>query len=73
MALRHYRLLLCEGGCGQLADVCQNQDNEGMFDVGPPTRCHARTAMDIARDNLDENTPQPGALMFHAELKERSR
>lgn len=66
LALDAYRAQLCPS-CGRPLSVCTDPESDGKWQVPAPTRCHATTAVLIARE---QNTnPQPGALLFHAERK----
>jgi len=66
LALADYRRLLCPCGCGHLAEESLNPANDGRFRVGPPTRCHARTATVQAAKGYEESAA-PAALLFSAE------
>ena len=51
--------------CGGLKAECQSIDAEGSFHVPPPTRCHRRTAIDLASKEY-EGVKNRDALMFAA-------
>ena len=46
--------------------MCQAAENEGKFQVPPPSRCHATTALRRFQD--DAEYPQPDALIWSARL-----
>jgi hypothetical protein len=67
MALQQYEdELLCPCGCGLPAAVTLDPENEGKFDVEPPFRCQARTALlrEQKRFGEDENVRERDALMW---------
>jgi hypothetical protein len=66
LALLAYENSLCPL-CGRPLSVCSDPANEGRWKVGPPTRCHASTAVSVARADYDK-APNAGALLFGAEL-----
>jgi hypothetical protein len=54
--------------CGRPRRVCSDPDSEGRWLVPPPSRCHATTALAIARQSYLKQ-PQAEALLFTAERK----
>lgn len=68
LALAQYEAGLCPK-CGRPLSVCTAPENQGKFTVGLPTRCHAETALLVARDGM-QGYPNPGALMLAASLED---
>lgn len=68
LSLAEYRAGLCPI-CGNPRDICQTPGDAGAFDVPPPTRCQATTAIQIAQ--TDTEYPHPGALVWAAVPKRR--
>lgn len=64
LALEHYELTLCSCGCGFPAVVSQAPENEDCFEVDLPIRCHARTALVRAMDQVGNDTQAPDALLY---------
>jgi hypothetical protein len=67
LALAEYRATRCPCGCGQDARESLDPETEGKWVVSN-VRCEARTALSIARKPYEES-PQPEALLFHAERR----
>lgn len=63
LALGEYRDALCPCGCGN--DVAESTNPDSKWDVPPPARCQARTALTIAQKPY-ETSPQPESLLFRA-------
>lgn len=55
--------------CGGPKAICQAPENDGRFQVPPPTRCFVATAIADAREPYGKNAKHPQALMFGAYLK----
>lgn len=71
LALVDYEAGLCTG-CGEPMSECHDPDNKTAYEVLPPVRCYACTALEITHDGINaENTKQPGALRWIVRLKER--
>lgn len=66
LSLTEYRAGLCPI-CGYPKDVCQALENVGRFDVPPPARCHATTA--LRQFQKDREYDVPDALVWSAILK----
>jgi len=66
LALAGVEDALCPCGCGLPVKTAQAPEADGKFTVPPPVRCHARTALVLARIKY-EDAPQPEALLFHVE------
>jgi hypothetical protein len=49
-------------GCGQPLSESTDEDNEGGYEVPPPTRCHACTALHAGQQRYELNNPH--GLMF---------
>lgn len=71
LSLALYEAGLCSG-CGQPADEAMsteadpnNRDGRWHYEVGPPHRCHACTALDRQAETYRES-PAPSALRFRA-------
>ncbi|GAA1361350.1 hypothetical protein [Brevibacterium luteolum] len=56
LSLAEYRASLCPI-CGYSKDICHAAENENRFDVPPPARCHASTAIRRARENAEYEHP----------------
>jgi hypothetical protein len=54
--------------CGRPKRICSDPDSEGRWQVPAPTRCHATTALVIARQQYLKQ-PQAEALLFTAQRK----
>ncbi|MGO1711779.1 hypothetical protein [Corynebacterium variabile] len=55
--------------CGGPVSECQSTTAEGRFEVGPPVRCHRRTALLQAQDAY-KDAKQSAALMWMASPRE---
>ncbi|MFG3710126.1 hypothetical protein [Micromonospora sp. NPDC047730] len=62
LALAAYRDARCPA-CGGDVEECTSPASDGAFEVPAPTRCHAKTALEIAQKTYAE-TPQAGALLW---------
>lgn len=65
LALASYRASRCPN-CGRDIDECTT--SEGKWQVPPPTRCHASTALSIAQVAYRES-PQPESLLWRVERR----
>lgn len=72
LAYEAWETSLCSG-CGHLLSECTDIENEGLYRVGAPTRCHACTAKQIAAEMYQKEAPQPEALLFGVSLHVRDR
>jgi len=72
LALEQYESSQCPCGCGFPAAVSQAADADARFAVGPPVRCHARTALEVAKVGYND-AQQPSALLFGVEEREVGR
>lgn len=68
LSLAAYRAELCPI-CGSPRDMCQTAFDSAAFEVPPPTRCQATTAIQIAQTEAEY--PHPGALVWSAVPKRR--
>lgn len=68
LSLSEYRAGLCPI-CGNPRDICQTPTDAAAFDVPPPTRCQATTAIQIAQD--EGGHERPGSLVWAAVPKQR--
>lgn len=50
--------------CGLPTSICQAPENEGRFNVEPPIRCHALTALLLAQKKYEEGIPAHEALIW---------
>jgi hypothetical protein len=66
LALIVYERNLCPN-CGRPLSVCTDPKSEGKWQVPPPTRCHATTALAIAQE-AHQGAPNPGALLWSAQM-----
>ena len=66
LALAHYEASLCPL-CGRPLSVCTDPANEGKFEVGLPTRCHAKTA-DVKNADALRKYPHHEALLTGVRL-----
>ncbi|PSK96702.1 hypothetical protein CLV30_12584 [Haloactinopolyspora alba] len=73
LALAEYRDGACPCGCGGRAAETLDPANEDRYTSDPPTRCHRRTALLRAQEQLatdrQNRAPQAGALLFRADLR----
>lgn len=67
LALAAYRATRCPA-CGGDISECTSPDAEGGFEVPPPTRCQAKTALVIAQQDY-KDSPQPEALLWRAKRR----
>jgi hypothetical protein len=68
LGLAHFEDSLCPV-CGRPSTVCQSPDNDGMFAVRDPIRCHIGTALSIKRDrDREKHMIAPDALIYDVEL-----
>jgi len=67
LALAEYRDRRCPS-CGGDLEECTAPEAEGGFEVPPPMRCHAKTALEIAQAEYTD-TPQPGALLWRVKRR----
>lgn len=67
LALADYRATRCPS-CGQDIRECTAPDADGRYHVGLPVRCHATTALSIARKAYVD-TPQSEALLWRTERR----
>lgn len=65
LALGHYRADMHH--CGHPLSETTAPEAEFSYTVGPPFRCHACTALELAR-KADER-PEPAALVWRAERR----
>lgn len=60
--------------CGREKSVCQSAELQDDWDVPPPTRCHATTAVRQHQKRLNEDTnPYQDALVWSTRLREKHR
>lgn len=73
LGLEEYRSqVLCPCGCGYPAEVSQDPMAEFRSTVGPPVRCHVRTALERAQTQYRESNPKAlmGGLLWSAEVRD---
>lgn len=61
MGLAQYEAMVCECGCGYLKQDCQNDLNDGHFEVDDTRICQAKAAIDRWQSRND--TREPGQLL----------
>lgn len=72
LALDYYRKhLLCPCGCGWPKEISQDPETENLATVGPPVRCHIRTAIVRAQKDVKDR-PVPEGLLWGATLADLS-